>query len=393
VQQSTLFDPAFAEQIFAAIPAQGAVFALHGDSGSQPYVSKTANLRRRLAKLLGAPEPGSKRLNLRDRVRRIEYLLTGSDFESRFLLYRWLRLEMPDSYAQRLRLRFAPLVKLHAANPYPRVSITTRLGRSGPSLYYGPFRSRAVAEKFANDSLDLFKLRRCTDDLHPDPQFPGCIYSEMKMCLAPCFQGCTDEEYAAETARVREYFDSGGQSLVREIAAARDAASADLNFERAGDLHTQIEKLKPLLSQLPEIVGRVDRLKALILQPSSEGDHITMFLVSGGALIDPVAFPIDRPEHAKSSSMEARLQTAISEVKIAPKNALETMEHLALISRWYYRGTRVGEIFFADAKGELPMRRIVRGIARVVRGERVGGPAPGQSEMPSAMQLESGDTA
>ncbi len=46
------------------------------------------------------------------------------------------------------------------------------------------------------------------------------------------------------------------------------------------------------------------------------------------------------------------------------------MEHLALLKRWYYRGSRAGEIFFADAKGELPMRRIVRGISRVFRGEK-----------------------
>jgi len=52
------------------------------------------------------------------------------------------------------------------------------------------------------------------------------------------------------------------------------------------------------------------------------------------------------------------------------KSALETMEHLALLKRWYYRGSRSGEIFFADAKGELPMRRVVRGISRVFRGEK-----------------------
>ena len=69
-------------------------------------------------------------------------------------------------------------------------------GSMDAALYYGPFVSRIAAEKFMNDSLDFFKMRRCVDDLHPDPKFPGCIYSEMKMCLAPCFKGCTDEEYA-----------------------------------------------------------------------------------------------------------------------------------------------------------------------------------------------------
>jgi hypothetical protein len=50
-------------------------------------------------------------------------------------------------------------------------------------------------------------------------------------------------------------------------------------------------------------------------------------------------------------------------------SALETMEHLALLKRWYYRSRRVGEIFLADGKGVFPTRRIVRGVGRVLRGE------------------------
>ena len=45
------------------------------------------------------------------------------------------------------------------------------------------------------------------------------------------------------------------------------------------------------------------------------------------------------------------------------------MGNLVLLKRWYYRSSRIGEIFFADDKGALPMRRLVRGIARVYRGE------------------------
>src|SRR5439155_20120426 len=161
---------------------------------AEPYVSKTANVRKRLLRLLAPPESQSKRLNLRERVARIEYSLTGSDFESMLLLYKMLRREFPKNYQKRLRLHPAPLIRLNLANEYPRAYVTTRIGRlSGRSIYYGPFRSKAVAEKFMNDSLDLFKMRRCTFDLNPDPSFPGCVYSEMKMCLAPCFKGCTDE--------------------------------------------------------------------------------------------------------------------------------------------------------------------------------------------------------
>ena len=193
----------------------------------------------------------SKRLNLRDRVREIAFTPTGSDFESQLLLYSLLRANFPKTYAARLRLRPAPLVKLHLENEYPRASVTTRLGKQdGQNLYYGPFPSRVAAEKFCSDALDFFKMRRCVDDLHPDPTFPGCVYSEMKMCLAPCFKGCTDAEYHAEVARVQVFFDTAGGSLTGELAEQRERASAETAFEEAAAIHARIEKLKPVLAQL-----------------------------------------------------------------------------------------------------------------------------------------------
>jgi excinuclease UvrABC nuclease subunit len=367
------FVPERDSELFAAVPAKPAVFLLRGDDAhAEPYVSKTANLRRRLLRLLGPVEERTKKLNLRDRVRVVEYSPTGSDFESGFLLYRVLRSTFPKSYQRRLRFRFAPFVKFHLENEFPRASITTRLGKlSGRALYYGPFVSRVAAEKFMNDSLDFFKMRRCVDNLHPDPKFPGCIYSEMKMCLAPCFKGCSDEEYSAEVERVQKYFDSSGESLLREFADQRETASANLAFEDAAAIHARLEKLKPVVSQLPEIVQRLDRLSALMIQPSHTADCVTFFRVASGHISGPCAFNIQPPEHEKSQSMEARVAEALqSSPPVPTKSVLETMEHLAILKRWYYRGSRIGEIFFADSKGELPMRRVVRGISRVLRGEK-----------------------
>ena len=371
--ESLEFVPERDRELFFSVPAAPAVFLLRGaDAQSEPYVSKTANLRRRLQRLLGPVEERTRKLNLRDRVRLIEYAPTGSDFESGFLLYAVLRTAFPKTYSARLRFRFAPLVKLHLENEYPRASITTRLGRlNGRSLYYGPFVSRVAAEKFMNDSLDFFKMRRCVDDLHPDPKFPGCIYSEMKMCLAPCFKGCTDEEYSVEVNRVQAYFDSAGDSLLRQFSAEREAASANLAFEEAATIHARVEKLKPVVSQLPEVVQRLDRMSALMIQPSHLAGSVAFFRITSGRIAGPIPFVIQAAEHAKSQSMESRVQEALNSSPAAPaKSALETMEHLALLKRWYYRGTRTGEIFFADAKGELPMRRVVRGISRIFRGEK-----------------------
>jgi excinuclease UvrABC nuclease subunit len=414
--RSLTFSPAEEESFFQELPSLPAVFSLRGDG--EPYVSKTRDLRRRMRRLLGEPTEQTKRLNLRGRVREIAFTPTGSDFESQFLLYQLLRASLPKTYAARLRLRPAPLIKLHVENQYPRASVTTRIGRLLPedrgatgaasvshpapqtdedervakresgNLYYGPFLSRTAAEKFASDALDLFKMRRCVEDLHPDPSFPGCVYSEMRMCLAPCFKGCTDDEYQTEVSRVRAFFDSRGESLTRELESEREHLSAELAFEEAALIHARLEKLRHTLAQLPEIAQRIDRLDAIILQPSTEPGTVCLFRFHRAQLVGPVSFGIEphreteafrsrgtetdsgKPQTAKPQTMESRVEAAIHALPLPGQlSANEHTEHLALLKRWYYRSNRVGEIFFAD-QGRWPLRRVVRGIARVYRGEK-----------------------
>jgi excinuclease UvrABC nuclease subunit len=366
--------------LFAAVPGSAAVFLLRGeDEASEPYVSKTSNLRRRLQRLLGLLDGHTRKLNLRERVRWVEWTAAGSDFEASFLLYHTLRREFPKAYDKRLRLRFAPLVKLILDNPYPRATVTTRISAvKDNAQYFGPFATRVAAEKFANDALDLFKMRRCIDDLHPDPQFPGCIYSEMKMCLAPCFKGCSDEEYAAEVGRAQQFFETGGQSLVREIERQRNDASTNLDFEAAAALHTRLEKVKAAAAQLPDIVRRLDELNGVMVQPSAERESVALFKIVAGRICSPVSLNVGQSVGAahltsKPQSMESRIADALAVVE-APKlrSALEWMEHLALLKRWYYRTIKVGELFLAE-NGELPMRRVVRGVSRVFRGEKPAG--------------------
>ncbi len=398
------FDVEHDADFFAALPATPAVFVLRPQqAGAEGYVSKTANLRRRLERLLGAAE--GRRLSLRGRVASVEFQQVGGDFEAGFALYCLLRTEFPEKYAERLHLRPAPLVNLLRENPYPRVAVTSRIRslRSG-SAYFGPFASKAEAEQYANDSLDFFMLRRCTEDLAPDPKFPGCVYSEMKMCLAPCFQGCSDERYAEEAARVERYFETAGHSLLVEISRARDEASERLEFEAAAAAHAKLEKLKGVQSRIAEIVHRIDRLNGLMLQPSHLVGHIALIRIAGGMLQEPVAFDLreralvtaeqgdgknsdpqsssangeqQQRVHTQNShpqSMEARINELLGGVApVGPKSAQEWMEHLAILKRWYYRTNKVGEIFFEDEHGSLPMRRVVRAVRRVLKGEKPAG--------------------
>src|SRR6202140_2379255 len=280
LDSSAEFDATREREFFAALPARPAVFAVDPRAelaGAQPYLLRTTNLRQRLAKLLGPPEPASKRLNLREFAARIRYRVVGSPFELSFLHWQHARELWPAAYRERLRLRPTAVLKVSLANAYPRCYATRRISVNG--LYFGPFRSRRAADAFSSGFLDLFKIRRCQIKIRRDPSFPGCIYSEMKMCLAPCFAGCTKEDYDVEVGRVVAFLSSGGSSLTAEFEREREEASAALDFERAAAVHRRIEKAGEALRGLPELARQLDELNAVVLQRAPEEDTIAVFLV------------------------------------------------------------------------------------------------------------------
>src|SRR5271170_2037830 len=189
------FDAACDAEFFHALPARPGVLLLEMQAaGAQPYLARTADIRRAAERLLGPPEELSKRLNLRDVAARIRYRVTGSKFEQALALYQHARANFPDRYRDLLRMRPPALLKVNLRNEYPRCYVTRRLSADA-GFYFGPFASRRMADAFSEGFFDLFKIRRCQIKIRRDPSFPGCIYSEMKMCLAPCFAGCTKEEY------------------------------------------------------------------------------------------------------------------------------------------------------------------------------------------------------
>ncbi|MDP9263551.1 MAG: hypothetical protein M3O85_04420, partial [Acidobacteriota bacterium] len=196
---------------------------------------------------------------------------------------------------------------------------------------------------------------------------------------------CTDEEYAVEVGRVKSYLDSGGQSLLREISGERERASAALAFEDAAALHARVERATAAAGLRPEVARRLDRMAGLMVQPAAAPDAVALFRVDAGRISGPILFPLQRRE-GQPQSMEARLLESLAAAPpAAPASALELMEHLALLKHWLFRSRKTGEAFFADDKGELPMRRIVRGISRVFRGEKA--PSEAAPEGPEIKSL------
>jgi excinuclease ABC subunit C len=389
------FDPARAEDdFFPALPPKPAVCLIQSRAeNAEPFLIRTQDLRRRLQRLLGPADAASKRLNLRQLARGVRYRLTGSKLEQSLTYYQHAKQVFPKRYQKLMRLRPPAVLKISLRNAYPRCYVTRRLavdetGSPTAGAYYGPFPSRKSALAFSEQALDLFKVRRCQIKIRRDPTFPGCIYSEMKMCLAPCFAGCSKEEYDSEVQRLVQFLDTNGNSLRMAIEDDRERASADLDFERAALLHKRIEKLDEALRFCPELARRIADLNAVILQRGAEDQSIGVFGIHGGRLAEPfflrfaeIASQPRSAEHILKDYLEGTPpQNAEQPVVTSAAAARDELgEHLALISRWYYSNPREGEIFFREK--DWPYRKILRACSRLLAQKAAGPPAPGKAAL------------
>jgi excinuclease ABC subunit C len=409
---SLAFDPVDPEAALGQLPHGKAVFALYGENEeAEPYIGLTPDLRRRLERLLRPAKGQTKRLQLVSRVRRIAWRETGSEFESLLVQFALLEQAFGPKSLERMKLRSPAFVRFHGGNPYPRLTITNKPNWKEAQWAFGPFPSRAGAERYADELLKLFLLRRCEFNLDPDPAFPGCVYSEMKMCLAPCFKGCTDARYADESEAVRSFLATHGESKLTQIRTERDRASEELEFEEAARLHALHEKVQGVSNLAPELVHPLSELRAVIFQTSGVPDEISVFLYQDGKLRGPAGFSTlgmrIQNEQSGSSSLYAQPMSieAVPETSAEPEQGVPTkaprgmlearMEsvlaslgethpqpsttirqaHLALLTRWYYRPAqkRVGEICFpSDGEQGWPiksLRSMLRSVGRVAAAQ------------------------
>jgi excinuclease ABC subunit C len=411
------FDPSDPKGALSQLPQSQAVFALYGaEAKDEPYIGRTPNLRGRLERLLQPSAKHPRRLQLAGRVRRIAWRRTGSDFESLLAQFSLLEEVYGAKALERMHLRAPAFVRFLGGNPYPRIVVTHKPSQREADWAYGPFASRAAAERFAEEALKLFLLRRCTDDLNPDPSHPGCVYSEMKMCLAPCYKGCTDERYAEESAAVQDFLATRGESKLVVLRSERDAASAGLAFEDAATLHAQVQKVEAVRALAPELVQPLSKLRTVVVQASPSPDEVAVFMFEQGSLRGPVGFSTIgmriQNEQSGSSSLfaqpmalepvpeivnseqwavdqkhtehgpetpvatkvprtmlEARMEAVLAELEkdAGPPSATVRQGHLALLKRWYYRPEvkREGEVCFPDDEGRWPIKPLLRSVGRV----------------------------
>jgi excinuclease ABC subunit C len=333
-----------------------------------PHLGWSLNLRRRLTRLL-VPSYTASAPSFAKRFEKVTTVCcwpAGSRLEASLIVYAVTRQHFPDDYLKRLRLRLPWFVALVTRDPFPRIEILNRPSRRH-SAAYGPFFSRDLAQRYEQELLGLFQIRRCTETLQPAPTHPGCIYGEMNQCLRPCQCAVSPDEYGNEVSRLNEFLATNGKTATALLTTARERASANLDFEQAAQLHKRLDKVSAALAARDPVIAPQDRFNGVALTRGIVDGECRLWPMLQGYWREPVILQFSTLEPG-ARSLDRELREMLSAAfSLVPLESAPRSEHLALFSRWYYSSWRDGHWFPFSKIEDLNYRRLVREISNLTR--------------------------
>lgn len=327
--------PPRVQEILGNLPTKPGVY-LHKDAaGNVLYVGKALNLRSRVRSYFHSNVDSTKTLRLRRHIEDIEVITTNSELEA-LLLEMTLIKQYQPRYNVRLKddKRY-PYIKVHWADPFPKVTVTRRMVRDG-SRYFGPYTSVWAVHQ----SLDL--LRKVFPYLTCDRVITGnderaCLYYDIKLCNAPCIGAVNQTQYRATIQQLMDFLDGKTDHIVRRIEAQMAQAAESLDFEAAAEYRDQLKAIERIVAK-QKVIGAAETDQDVIAFARDDGEAcVQVFFIRHGKLIGREYFMLDNAEGESDEGILTDFLTQFyDDAAYVPKEVLlpREIEEARVIEEW-----------------------------------------------------------
>ena len=235
------------EKAVKLAPTSPGVYRMLNESGDVLYVGKAKSVKKRLASYARPTGHPARIARMIAATVNVEIISTATETEA---------LLLEANLIKQLRPRFNVLLRDDKSFPYILITgdhwapqlVKHRGAQTRPGRYFGPFASVGAVNRTLTALQRAFLIRSCTDSFFEGRSRP-CLLFQIKRCAGPC----TGEiDFPAYTELVREATDflSGRSRAVKsQLADEMEAASAELEFERAALYRDRLAALSAVQAQ------------------------------------------------------------------------------------------------------------------------------------------------
>ena len=220
-------------------PEKPGVYLMKDARNEVLYVGKASVLRNRLRSYFGSPSGHPPKIRrLMSRMTDFEFIVTDTEAEALILENTLIKRYKPHFNARLKDDKTYPYLKIDLNEEFPRVYITRQVANDG-ARYFGPFATASSVRKTMDLIKKLFPYRSCTKNITGRDPRP-CLEYYIHRCVAPCASLATKEDYDQVIKQVIMFMEGNTEGVTRALKQKMDAASEDLEFERAAVLRDQI---------------------------------------------------------------------------------------------------------------------------------------------------------
>lgn len=218
------------------LPEKAGCYLMKDVNGKVIYVGKSKNLKNRVRSYFKSSQEG-RRAELVKNIADYDIIVVDSDKEA-FLLEITLIKKYQPYYN----------VALKSGTGYPYIEITneknpqtrlTSIVYKDKGYYFGPYPNVYAASATLKFIQKVFPLRRCSG-------YTGrpCLYYHMGQCLGSCFKEVPQSAYDEQIKKIKRFLNGDIQEVKKDLTNKMLQASADLEFERAGELRDQLKYIE-----------------------------------------------------------------------------------------------------------------------------------------------------
>ena len=238
------------EKVRAKFPDTPGVYLFHDQAGRVLYVGKAKSLRARVGSyFLKAAAEDQRTTRLVREAYDVDFIEAESEVDALLMEARLIK-DIQPKYNRELRDdKSFPYLQITTHEDFPRVEVTREPRCSGVKLY-GPFAAVGSLRGAMQVLQRVFQFRTCSLDIEEDDQrwrwFRPCLLASIKQCTAPCNLRISKQEYRRDIGRLKKFLDGNRKSLLKEMRAEMQQASAGFRYEQAARLRDEIEMLESL---------------------------------------------------------------------------------------------------------------------------------------------------
>ena len=269
----------------AHLPDSPGVYLWKDAAGLVLYVGKAKSLRSRVRSYFSSDhETSVKTRHLVRLIQDVETIVVPSEAHALILENNLIKEYRPRFNIALRDDKSYPYIKVTLNEPYPRVFVTRRFQSDG-ARYFGPYTDVGAMRRALNVVKRIFTVRSCRYDMPADMPERACLDWHIGRCKAPCIGLQTLPDYRAMISDVVQFLDGKPDEVTRRVREMMEAAAANLEFERAGELRDALLKLESI--EEPTVVMQVEGGDRDVVGFARDGDDacVSILRIRDGKLL------------------------------------------------------------------------------------------------------------